>query len=791
MNEMNDATRRRRQPLSTYRLQLHSDFTFDDALAIVDYLDGLGITHLYVSPVVASVQGSRHGYDVVDPTRIDDELGGRERLEALATAAHGHGLGLILDIVPNHLAATAENPWWWEMLRDGPNAAHADAFDVDWSQGRIVLPVLDRPLDDAIGSGNVTVHNGEVRVGALRLPTRSDDRPGGTGDGDSVDVRSVLDRQHYELIDWKEPRRNYRRFFDVDSLVGVREEDPAVFEDRHALLLELLRSGVADGLRVDHIDGLRDPVGYLRRLRERTGGDTSIVVEKILTGEERLREQWPIEGTTGYDAMTDLDDLLVDPAGWDTLAAANRAEGTLPFARIEHDAKRFVLHELFTPELERLTRDHPQLKDALVELTVALPVYRTYIDWQGPHDDDRTVLKPAAASEAHAGGDVGPLVDVLLSGADVDLAMRWQQLTGPVMAKGHEDTALYRDAVLVSRNDVGTDPSRRPDDAVARFHRHNVDRARHWPRTMLATSTHDTKRSEDVRARIAVLSELAGDFEEGLARLRRHVSMDALTPVEQRLVAQTLLGVFPPERMGGEDLPDRLHAYFEKALREAKQTTSWIHPDEAHEAAVRDVVDACLHDGAATLRAAFGDLMERVAYHGALNSLTLTLLRAASPGVVDTYQGTELLDLSLVDPDNRRAVDYRRRRDALASLADASIGDLRDHWADGRVKMLVLARSLQTRREHPDLFVGGDYLPVDTGDDRVVAFARRHGDDWAIAFASRFTTRGAPCGRVELPAAAPHRWRDAITGATVEARGGALALDEVVRDLPVALLLPA
>lgn len=766
-----------RRLLSTYRLQLHSGFTFDDARAVVDYLADLGITHLYVSPVVESVRGSTHGYDVVDPTRIDPELGGRDGLLALAATAHEHGLGLVLDIVPNHLAASAENPWWWEMLRDGPGAAHANAFDVDWSGGRILLPVLDRSLEDAIAAGAVTVEPDGVHVGELSLPLRDDH----TGT-----VREVLDRQFYELVDWKEPRRNYRRFFDVDSLVGIREEEPEVFEDRHKVLLDLLHSGVADGLRVDHVDGLRDPGDYLANLRRHAGPDAFIVVEKILTDDERLRVEWPIDGTTGYDAMTDLDDLLVDPSGWDTLAAANRAEGIAPFHVIDHDAKQFVLHELFTPELERLVARHPDLEQGIVALTVALPVYRTYIDERGAHEADRAVLD----ATAHDAGDAArPLVDLLLSGRDLDFAMRWQQLTGPVMAKGHEDTALYRDAVLVSRNEVGADPGRRPDDAVERFHRRNLERAHDWPRTMLATSTHDTKRSEDVRARIAVLSELAGDFEGGLTRLRRVVDMSTLTPVEQRLVAQTLLGVLQAGGDPGDDLRDRLHAYFEKALREAKQSTNWIRPDEQHEAAVRAVVDACLDNDGAALREAFGDLIDRVAYHGALNSLLYTVLRVAGPGVADTYQGTELLDLSLVDPDNRRPVDYVARRDALASSRETPLAELARVWADGRLKLLALTRALHARRDHPDVFAGGDYIPLRGPHDAVVAFARRHGHVWAIALASRFTTRGAPHGSITLPAEAPTQWRDALTGATVESLEGELPLTEVLAGLPVALLL--
>jgi (1->4)-alpha-D-glucan 1-alpha-D-glucosylmutase len=771
----------RRTPLSTYRLQLHSEFRFDDARAVVDYLDELGITHLYLSPVVASVAGSRHGYDVVDPTRVDPELGGSEGLVRLAAAAHERGLGIVLDIVPNHLAATPDNPWWSEMLRDGPEAAHASGFDVDWSSGRIILPVLDRPLDDAIATGAVTVGDGAVHVGTLRLPVHGDDTTG--------DVRDVLDRQFYELADWREPRRNYRRFFDVDSLVGVRVEEPVVFEDRHALILDLVRTGVADGLRVDHVDGLRDPHGYLRRLRERAGSDVSIVVEKILTGDEQLRRDWPVEGTTGYDALTDLDDLLVEPAGWDKLAASNAAEGIPPFEEIDRHAKRVVLTDLFTPELARLVRDHADLEHAVVELTIALPVYRTYLDDAGAHDADRSVLQAAAGAAAGEVGEVGELIELLLSGTELDFAMRWQQLTVPVMAKGHEDTALYRHAVLVSRNDVGGDPGRHPDGALDRFHQHNVERSRDWPRTMVTTSTHDTKRSEDVRARIAVLSELAGDFEDGLVRLRRDVPMDALTAVEQRLIAQTLVGVFPATGPPDADLRDRLHAYFEKALREAKLNTSWIHLDEQHEAMVRTVVDACLVDGGASLRAAFGDLIDRVAYHGALNSLTLTVLKLAGPGVADTYQGTELLDLSLVDPDNRRPVDYRGRRDALATLRETSLADLQHRWSDGRLKLLVLSRALRARREHPDLFVGGDYVPIHAADERIVAFARHRGDDWAVALASRFTTRGAPRGSTALPPGAPTRWRDAVTGSTIDASNGELSLTEALAELPVALLL--
>ncbi|HEY7135819.1 MAG TPA: malto-oligosyltrehalose synthase [Acidimicrobiia bacterium] len=779
-------------PVATYRLQLHADFTFEDARAVVGYLADLGISHLYLSPIVAAAAGSRHGYDVVDPTQVNPELGGRAALEALAAEAHAHGLGIVIDIVPNHLAASPDNPWWRELLSDGPAGAHARDFDVDWSEGRVLLPLLDGSVDDAVRSGRVKVEAGVLDVNGLRLPLRDDDASG--------DVRAVLDRQFYELVDWHEPRRNYRRFFDVDSLVGVRIEDPIVFADRHALIFDLVDAGVADGLRVDHIDGLRDPLGYLRELRDRIGPDTYLVVEKITTGDEALRDEWPVEGTTGYDALTDLDDVFVEPGGWHRMRGSARTDGAEPFDDVEFGAKRFVLHALFTPELRRLTRDMtPEATAAITALTVTLSVYRVYVDRDGVRATDRTVLEAAARDAVRRGdvdtGAVDAIVELLTSEEGRELAMSWQQLTGPVMAKGHEDTALYRDAVLVSRNDVGGEPGRPPDDAVERLHRRNAARARHWPRTMQTTSTHDTKRSEDVRARIAVLSELPDEFEEGLRRLRARVPLDALGPTEQRLLAQTLLGVWPAADAGDADvdeLRERLHGYFEKALREAKLETSWLAPNEKHERAVRRAVDACIADGGAALHACFSDLVGRVAFHGAMNSLALVLLKLAGPGVADAYQGCELLDLSLVDPDNRRAVDYERRRDALRSVAETPVAELGDAWSDGRLKLLVTTRALAARRKHPELFVGGDYTPLaSVGDERVLAFARHRGEGWAVALVSRFTTRGTPAGTVSLPPGAPTLWRDAITGATVAARDAALPVPAVLAELPVALLLPA
>lgn len=741
--------------VSTYRLQLHAGFTFADARGVLGYLAELGVSHVYLSPVTTAVAGSMHGYDVTDPTRVSDELGGVGGLRALADDAHAHELGMVVDIVPNHLAASTDNPWWWETLRDGPGARHARVFDVDWSSGRVLLPVIDRPVEQCIADGHVRVERDALlHVRGMTLPLR---------DGDvSGTVHDVLARQHYELVDWHEPRRNYRRFFDVDSLVGVRVEDPVVFEETHALVRSLLRDGVVDGLRVDHVDGLRDPLGYLRRLRALAGADTYVVVEKILTGDETLRDPWPVDGTTGYDAMTDLDDVLVDPDGWRELA-----RGQPPFHEVERDAKTLVLDELLRPELDRVVEGLGEReREPVAALTVALPVYRTYVDDEGPADEDLEVLTHAA--ELAGTTAAAALVEELISASARDVTMHWQQLCGPVMAKGHEDTALYRDAVLVSRNDVGGDPGRPPDDALARLHARNAERAWRWPRAMVATSTHDTKRSEDVRARIAVLSERAEDFERGLARLREHVDLSALTSVEQRLLAQTLLGVG-----FGRELRERLHGYFEKALREAKQATSWLSPDKAHERAVYAAVDACLAYGGG----AFGDLVEQVATAGAHNSSVLALLKIAAPGVPDTYQGTELIDLSLVDPDNRRPVDYERRR-AL----------LRDPPSDAG-KLVVTTRALHARRARPSLFVGGAYVPVACDDARVVAFARRDGDEWALAIASRFPTRGVADGPLVLPDGAPLEWHDALTDRAVVASDGVLDLGGVLAGLPVALLL--
>ena len=749
-------------PVSTYRLQLHAGFTFADARAVLGYLDDLGVSHVYLSPVTTAVAGSMHGYDVIDPTRVSDELGGADGLRELAADAHGRGLGLVVDIVPNHLAASVDNPWWWGTLRDGPDAPHARVFDVDWTDGRVLLPVVDRPVEQCVVRGDVRVgHDGLLHVGGMVLPLR---------DGDvSGTVHDVLARQHYELVDWHEPRRNYRRFFDVDSLVGVRVDDPLVFEETHALVRSLLRDGVIDGLRVDHVDGLRDPLAYLRRLRALAGDGTYVVVEKILTGDETLRDGWPVDGTTGYDAMTDLDDVLVDPDGWRTLARVQP-----PFETVEREAKRMVLEELLRPELDRVVEALGEReRTSVTALTVALPVYRTYLDGDGPGDEDLDVLTHAA--ERVGTSEAAALVERLTSAGARDVAMRWQQLCGPVMAKGHEDTALYRDAVLVSRNDVGGDPGRAPDHAVARLHARNAARAARWPRTMLATSTHDTKRSEDVRARIAVLSERADEFEAGLARLRDRLDLSALTAVEQRLLAQTLLGV----GLDGPDLRARLHDYLRKALREAKQQTSWLSPDEAHERAVLAALDACLANGGTAYLAAFGDLVGCVARAGAHNSLVLALLKLAGPGVADTYQGTELIDLSLVDPDNRRPVDFARRRTLLRDASDDP---------DGR-KLLTTTRALHARREHPALFVGGAYVPLACDDARVIAFARREGDDWAVAIASRFPTRGVADGVLALPERAPREWHDALGDRAVGAVDGALDLADVLATLPVALLL--
>jgi (1->4)-alpha-D-glucan 1-alpha-D-glucosylmutase len=742
---------------STYRVQLSGRFPFAAARAAVPYLADLGISHLYASPILRARSGSAHGYDVVDPTEVAPELGGEAGLRELHAALGAHGMGLVADIVPNHLAASHENPWWVETLRHGPASPFARVFDVDWAAGggRVRLPVLAGPLERV--AGDLRVAGGWVEYHEHRFPLA----PG----------TDRLDRQHYELVEWRRAAvdGNYRRFFTVNDLVGVRQEDPEVFRLTHAATLRLVADGLLDGVRVDHVDGLADPAAYLGRLalalRQAASGRDApwLVVEKILEPGERLPD-WPVAGTTGYEFLAAADGVLVDPAAAGTFAERYRrlTGGDPDPVALAVACKRERLLADFGAEVAGVARhlpgDQAANRAAVVELAAHLPVYRTYVtDRVG--DADRAVMDaavPAAAQRLDAAGRqaLRRLAAALLLASPAPAAVRrFQQLSGPAMAKGVEDTALYRDTRLVARNEVGGDLGRfgRP---VAELHAANAEREARWPAGMLTTSTHDSKRGEDVRARLAVLSERPERWwataERWTARLAgRPAGVD---PADALLLWQTIVGAWPLER-------ERCLAYMEKAVREAALRTSWTDPDRGYERAVGELVERAYADQG--LRAELEELVAEVAPAGRVKAAGLALLRLTSPGVPDTYQGNETEQLVLVDPDNRRPVAFA---------------------GDGSLKFRVTRAALRLRRDRPALFAGYRDLPAP---DHLVAFAR--GGDRLVVVATRLTAGGAAGPEpVALP---PGPWRELLSG--TELPGGPTPAADLLASDPHALLVRA
>jgi (1->4)-alpha-D-glucan 1-alpha-D-glucosylmutase len=768
---------------ASYRVQLNADFTFAQARDVVPYFDRLGVSHLYCSPIFAARWGSRHGYDVIDPARVNPELGGEDALRALAGALHGRGMGLIVDIVPNHMAVSHENPYWDDVLAHGPRSRWARWFDVDWQHGRIVLPLLGDALDRVLERNEIAVQMGDA--GDLRLsyfdrsfPLGPDTLPpelqlaqidleeasealqlfrGADPDGRRR-LRAVLGAQHYELTDWRTgtARINYRRFFDVSDLVALRMEDRAVFDETHALILRLVRDGVVDGLRIDHVDGLRDPPQYLAWLRDLVG-DRPIVVEKILLGDEELRETWPVDGTTGYDFLADVDALFIDPAGFAHIERCYRRlrrMSGVSFADFAYAGKLAALKDALRADVVRVADllPGPDREEAVRQFIAILPIYRTYAA-EGADDVDRRVVAQAISDAVSE--DIRFIGDVVLGRAAVDQAARrefvarLEQTSGPAAAKGIEDTAHYVYVPLASRNEVGTSPDRPLDDAVARFHRRNARRATRWPRGLTCVTTHDTKRSADVRARLNALSEMPQEWDRVVRRWRRLNAKHRAT-VRGRLAPdtnleyllyQTLVGIWPSPRPGrrSDDLPDRttrqalggrIEQYVLKAAREAKRWTSWASPDARYEDALRSFVRAILEpaDDAPFLMDV-ARLVSRVAPAAQMSALSRTLLHLTSPGTPDIYQGDELWNFTLVDPDNRRPVDY----DVRARLLDA-IEPTTD-------KLAVIRSVLRERRTHPDLFGGGAYEPLVATGERsahVVAYVRSRSDTFALVVASRW-----------------------------------------------------
>jgi (1->4)-alpha-D-glucan 1-alpha-D-glucosylmutase len=735
-------------PRATVRLQFHRGFTFADAEALVPYFARLGVSHLYASPITVARPGSLHGYDVIDPMTVNPELGGEAALRSLAAALAAAGMGLIADIVPNHMAAEPANAWWADVLRHGRASRYARFFDIDWeADHRVVLPILGKPLEETLVAGEIDVGREELRYFSHRLPLV----PGGP-----ASLHDVLERQHYRLAWWRTAGDciNWRRFFDINELVALRMDEPAAFDAVHALPFRLYAEGLLDGLRIDHVDGLADPAAYCRTLRQRLGKDAYLVVEKILLRGETLPGDWDCDGTTGYDFMNDVSALQHDAAGEACLAEAWASLSGRPadFAPEEQSARREIVARSFSAQLEAcataLPRGEiplPTLRRVLTELLAHFPVYRTY--GAGGAVLQRAAegaLKTCLATDRWA---VDPVLRLLATPpGNAPALVRFQQLSAPVAAKAVEDTAFYRYGRLLSRNDVGFDVETFACDATV-FHARVALRAAGHPQAMLATATHDHKRGEDVRARLAVLASMAREWAALQARW-----IEASAPLctagapyagDIALLLQTIVGAWPLDLDSGDGaartaFAERLAAWQQKALREAKLFSDWAAVDETYEGAARRFTLALIGEAALPdLLQEIAALVRRIAAAGAVNGLVQCLLRLTVPGVPDLYQGTEFWDFSLVDPDNRRPVDFSAR---AAALGDADLPALAAEWRNGRIKQALIAELLALRRRLPRLFAEGSYEPVPVegrAAQSMIAFVRRHGEGWLLVAAPR------------------------------------------------------
>ena len=938
-----------RIPVSTYRLQFNQHLRFNDAKDLVAYLHELGITDLYASPLLQAKRGSMHGYDVADPSHLNSELGTDEEFDSLVRELQQHDMGLLLDIVPNHMAATSENPWWMDLLEDGPRSAFASHFDVDWHppsrslENRVLLPILGRPYAQALEGRELRLTYG--RSGfflnyfdfTLPIATRSygrllgyrqdrlervvgSDAPTwlefqgilaaitqipspGTAPAEApgerrqhreavkerlwslytgspevkrfVDgnvrlfngrkgVRStfvlldqLLSDQAYALAFWRTANQeiNYRRFFTISDLVGLRVEDPMTFEAIHSVVLRLATKGMVTGFRIDHIDGLRDPVGYLRRLQERAHPepgarpkDFYVVVEKILSSGEALPAEWPVHGTTGYDFLNSVNGLYVDASNLPVLEEiySRFINERVHYPDLVYRKKKQVMDSLLAVEMRTLGRYlsvlaahdryarelvRGELTQSLVETTACLEPYRTYIRGFEVRTQDRSAIEKALREAQRRNPSMNAACfrfvrEVLLlqpgphlwpeeREARLAFVMTWQQFTGPITAKGVEDSALYVYNRLISLNEVGSSPDS-TDVSLASFNKVMQVRHQKWPFSMNATMTHDAKRSEDVRARINVLSELPQEWERHLndwsawnaCKSRKVKGIRAPERNEETLLYQTLLGSWPVDDTACACYIRRIQDFMIKAVREAMVHTRWTIPNLEHEQALVDFVHAILRESPENrFLQDFKPFARKIAYHGALNSLSQLVVKLASPGVADFYQGTESWDLRLVDPDNRQPVNFHQRREMLASLepGSATLANLLANWEDGRVKMYVMKHGLQFRKSHASLLLKGDYFPMQvegSHQDCVIAFARRFRGDWSLVVVPRFTNRlfGAdgrliPLNpgeetRVVLPKEAPKQWFPIFEdqGQTLESTDNTLVVGDVFRSFPVALL---
>lgn len=869
-------------PRATVRLQLHAGFTLDDAAGQVPYYARLGISHFYLSPLGCARRGSTHGYDVVDHSRVNPELGGEAALERLVNALRKHDMGLIADIVPNHMAADSANPWWRDVLARGPASRYAEWFDIDWRpadpalHGKVLLPCLAEPYGETLRAGGIVlVHepgSGEfaVQVGDARLPLAAGTQPEQATPGeprashDPADpdgrarLHALLERQHYRLAWWRTAadQINWRRFFEIATLVGVRVERPEVFDAVHALPLRLYAEGLIDGVRVDHIDGLAEPQDYCRRLREalRDCGqarlaaglprDPYVVVEKILAPDETLDEQWDVDGTTGYDFMDQVGALLHDAAAepvltqaWQVLARdARPVREQLEAARLRMLTRHFAAERralaralLQVARLDPDTRDWSEdaIDRVLTRWLAAFTVYRTYAGPQGRDAADQARCQAAAARARHLPGLAWSRADARLldqvnrwlAGGSPQPAVqrealrRFQQLTPPLAAKALEDTLFYRYGPLLSRNEVGASPDRF-GLSVADFHRACAARARRFPAAMLATATHDHKRGADARARLAVLAEIPLEW---LRRVQHWLGAAGAAPsaADRYQLLQTLVGAWPvgldPADAAGLDaFLERVRAWQTKAVREAKQHSSWTEPDPAYETACADYLERLRQgEGGATPLGEIGAFVQHIAPAGLVNSLAQVALHMTVPGVPDLYQGTDLWDFSLVDPDNRRPVDYPLRHATLAAAAapmqetGQDWAGLPPPWRSGQVKQALIHHLLQLRAGYPLLFGHGSYLPLSVHGARaahVVAYVRSHGEQHALVVVPRLCGMRLAAGgeparaaefwadtRVRLPAGLVRQpWRDLRTQDVARADAhGYVPVAPLLQALPV------
>jgi (1->4)-alpha-D-glucan 1-alpha-D-glucosylmutase len=932
--------------LATYRLQLGPGLSFDHAAALVPYLAGLGISDCYASPFFATASTGSHGYDVSDHNRIRDELGGEPAFWRFADALRRHGLGLVIDVVPNHMGiAQGRNAWWRDVLENGPASPSAPCFDIDWNPvkreltGKILLPILGDQYGAVLERGELTLemadgtfrirhydtllpvaprsytrilshrldeletelgadHPGLLELKTLAawfatLPPRDERDPerlaarrrdhqqgierlaallttwppvrdfvedtvrqfnGTPGDPHSFDrLDALLDEQAYRLAFWRVAGEeiNYRRFFDVNELAAIRVEDPEVFDATHQLIIRLVADAPVTALRIDYPDGLYTPAEYFRRLRAAVARPVAIYAEKILAPGERLPPSWEVEGTTGYEFLNLLNGIFVDRSQARAMEQlyARLIKERPPFADVVYEGKRLIMQTSMASELNMLahrlngisekhrsSRDFtlPSLARALREIIANFPVYRTYVGEteRGPSEADREHIARAVAQAKRRTPTMSASIydwiqDILLlrypAWADeadrrerLEFALRWQQITGPVMAKGYEDTALYRFNRLVSLNEVGGDPARF-GTPLAELHAALTERQRIHPRGLSPTATHDTKRGEDVRARINVLSELAAEWRrkvsawQTLNRRHRTVVDGRPTPGAntEYLIYQTLVGAWPI----GEE---RLRAYLHKAIHEAKSHTSWIEPNVRYDEAIDRFAAAILDpDRSARFLEDFVPFQQRVARFGMLNGLAQTLVKITAPGVPDFYQGTELWDLSLVDPDNRRPVDFARRQQLLEALvaeidsAQEVAGLARDlvkRWEDGRVKLFLIRQALACRRRHAALFSDGAYRPLEGEGplaEHLCAFARLGSGQAALIVVPRLLARRGidepPLGReywgeatrVRVPAEIQGRFVNALTGERVTVTEPGVDAGTLFTGFPVALLVTA